>query len=556
MASLKTQSLLNELVQSLQGSVDIEVESNQDSGTVPDNDSHSFLIKKLFAKFQAMERTLQRISTTLRLQNQREAPKPEPFALRYSLKLPTDVALVKSLKNAGIVEKFNRAGAPFDQIRACKIVSEKRTLVLYIDNAGAERLIHEQLVRIGEILNLSPECGIIREKYLVHVYGFQWDSEEFKNPQPFIRGWGVQNNVDICKAYWTNKKLILEFDQRNHAERLVRPNQKVYLSGYYGWAEPIDKRSLPKLCFRCAEPGHLKDNCNKPLRCQNCSGFGHQQWGCKKDPKCPNCKGSHPAWAPQCQAEPVLKMLAECTYYREKIVYWAQEIMQQPTTAAIPVYDARDEGPKFPHTREKQPAQQKGKKKASKKRKTVEKDSQKNTVPVDRQPETLYRYLISSAGTPARSSQPPTLDGEDIVMGEGSQPMIMEQPFAHSTSMLPSQSTSSQPTVAHASSSRSVPSHTPVKNFTLNGWDPQQNNGPRSTRQRTSRIPKENNDPSQTTLRMGESSFQTLLRETTPGIDMTSASSSDDEYETESESETASNQNYEGRYEGEIPIGK
>lgn len=182
-----------------------------------------------------MERILQRILTTLQIKDEKATSRRQPYTLRFSLKTPADVARVKSLKNAGIVGEFNKAGNPFHHIRACGIVAHAQTLFLYISNPIAEKQIHEQVSGIGEILGLSIECGLIPEKYLVQVFGFQWDRKEFKNAALFMDGWSRQNGVKIHKAYWTYNKLILEFHERNDAESLL--NRVVYLSGYFGWAE-------------------------------------------------------------------------------------------------------------------------------------------------------------------------------------------------------------------------------------------------------------------------------------------------------------------------------
>lgn len=193
--------------------------------------------QKLHAQLQAIERTLQRVVNKLRAKDEKIINRRAPYQLRYSLKTQEDINICKTLKAAGLVEKFHIAGAPFNQIRSSNIDAKTKTLFLYIHNQEADRLIRQQLGRIGEILGLSPQCSIIREKYLVHVLGLTWNRDDFKKPDLFIRGWSMQNNVNIRTAYWSNKKLLLEFDERGDAESLVAKNSIVYLSGFHGWAE-------------------------------------------------------------------------------------------------------------------------------------------------------------------------------------------------------------------------------------------------------------------------------------------------------------------------------
>lgn len=262
-------------------------------------------------------------------------------------------------------------------------------------------------------------------------------------------------------------------------------------------------------------------------------------------------------------------MLGECAYYREKGVYWAQDLPEQPTATAVRMNNPRDEEPKYPHSREKKSDTQKTKKnkkrgkKTSKKSRTVE-DSDEDVIAVTAsQPTTLDKFITRPDGPSSKSSLPTfTLNDEDIHMSDGSEPMIMGQPVSHVTgpSSQASQSVLFQPTATQRSPSRSATPHAPVGNFSFNAWDPKQNSGPKSTRIRVPRIPKDNKDPSQTTIlnrssRSG-SSFQSVLRETTPEADdLTESSlSSDEEYSTDGES--ASDHNYEGMYEDEIPEGK
>lgn len=304
------------------------------------------------------------------------------------------------------------------------------------------------------------------------------------------------------------------------------------------------------------------------MRCQKCGGFKHQQWGCTNDPHCPNCGGAHPAWAPQCQNEAVLKMLGECAYYREKGVYWAQDVMEQSTAPTMLRNVTRDAEPRFPHTRQKKAdktTNKKDTKKATKKSEAGEdRDEEDDSAVPDPVPTALDKFITRPGGLSSKSSEHAVImDDEDLVMGEASEPMIMEQPLSrgNSSSSQASQRLSDQPTAITRSPSHSAP---PVGNFSLNAWDPRQHGGPRSSRIRTSRVPKDNNDPSQTSIRdhasRSGSTFQSMLRETTPDVvDMTGEpSGSEGEYITESESEHEPSLagNYEGMYEDEVPDGK
>ncbi|KAF2126651.1 hypothetical protein P153DRAFT_399410 [Dothidotthia symphoricarpi CBS 119687] len=457
----------------------------QDAQISPNHEPHS--------RLETIEKNLNKVLTRLETQGNPIPSRPRPHMIRYSLYTSNDVDLLKNLKNSGIVEKFRRAESPFNQIRGCKIWEDK--LGLFVNTAEAGQEILEKSYRIGRILSLDPECRTFHDTYCVRAFGF----EEDKNDPAFmalpVKEWNSSNGVTISKARWTYKLLILELGTRGDAEKLCRG--PIYLSGHVGWAEPFDRRSTPKFCFRCGKPGHLQNRCKNRTCCMICAGFDHKAPGCKKPRKCINCGNSHATFDPVCQNKAVLDMRADCEYHREKGPSWAQGKKQ-----------ACEFQQSCNHPSPAKPSKPVPK---SKKRVRIESPTREETLPVS-SGMTRRQHPIpgSSNERPNPPSEARTLSMQlstsspvDSVAVSAETPSVSHQipSFSFNSSMRGSLNSSqfglhTNPPESQAGSSSTSDG---AAMFKFTPWDPKINAGPKGTRIRRPAVTKKskNNDPMQ-----------------------------------------------------------
>ncbi|KAI4954049.1 hypothetical protein J4E91_001758 [Alternaria rosae] len=281
-----------------------------------------------------LDRKIDQLTTTMKLSTH-APPKTsyqQFYEISFGLRGREAQAHINAMKNLSLVKTLEKATAPFNQVKACRVFATK--LVLCVSSAATEIAVHEQQQYLGPILGIPAlDCFLLRQTYEVQIINLKVrHNGQFADPSQFEKEWSSHNGVTIAAARWTWKKLIWSFHNLGDAQKLVTGNG-VTVSGIPAHAVPYDKRSTLKLCHTCGKPGHLKRQCPDAfdpvcLRCgQKESTVGHTAWGngktaCNQSECCVNCGGPHPAWGPQCQDPKVKLAFKDAQFYAQKKVFW------------------------------------------------------------------------------------------------------------------------------------------------------------------------------------------------------------------------------------------
>ncbi|EEU42190.1 uncharacterized protein NECHADRAFT_79871 [Fusarium vanettenii 77-13-4] len=280
--------------------------------------------------------------------------------IRYTLDAPSDLNRVKALTMSEIMCLLQRAGEPFNQI--IRVKHSGQELRFTSKSESAEIRIRAEAWQISTHLGLSVNCGVIPKPYFVCADNVS--NELFPKPRDLKDEWSEENQVDINNAFWARKNLILVLFELEHAKKLI--SDGIFFGDtHFSHVRPFELQSVPKFCYKCYKPNHLRKECQaRDFRCGRCAGM-HDTQGCDNPAiRCPNCGKEHEAWFPQCSNRQVQSMRALCKEWESQGPSWATMSPREELNGWLKQMTSPSPGPSQSQPVEPKTAPKKGKKKA------------------------------------------------------------------------------------------------------------------------------------------------------------------------------------------------
>lgn len=120
----------------------------------------------------------------------------------------------------------------------------------------------------------------------------------------------AENEVKIAKIRWlsrpdTNKaygSMVVYVTKGSDAAKLLQ-GQYFIVGGESANTSVFESRPGPIQCYNCQEMGHKAFSCSKPRVCAKCAEPGHHHGECQgREPKCVPCGGPHESFSRICRA--------------------------------------------------------------------------------------------------------------------------------------------------------------------------------------------------------------------------------------------------------------
>jgi hypothetical protein len=120
---------------------------------------------------------------------------------------------------------------------------------------------------------------------------------------------GAENNVNIAKISWLSNKqsgkaygsMVVYVTKGSDARRLL-DGHYFDLAGESAITNTFEPRKGPVQCYNCQEIGHKSFQCKNPRLCGRCAMPGHHHKECQAvEPRCVPCGGPHESFSRNCR---------------------------------------------------------------------------------------------------------------------------------------------------------------------------------------------------------------------------------------------------------------
>lgn len=219
---------------------------------------------------------------------------PKPETIRVQMKDKTYSDILKAVKRA-----VNPDQIGVDVGKVAKLRNGDLILTIRNGSDKAEVLKRE----IGEKL---PEAttSLLTKKKVLHIKGMDEIATKEEVKEAVVKAIAVNPEsfeIRALRPAYGGKQNVTIVIKENDGKKLVEME-----SIKIGWVRcKIIERKKDMRCYRCWEPGHMKQHCTGPDReklCMKCGKEGHKASSCANEPFCVHCKSDgHQAGSAKCK---------------------------------------------------------------------------------------------------------------------------------------------------------------------------------------------------------------------------------------------------------------